>query len=61
MAKEKKKKSKKKDKKKDIEKKQSFTKQLKIAYRGLDNPKKYFTTVLLPLIIMGVFVFSMPI
>ena len=57
----KKRKSRKDPKKKDIEKKQEFIKQLKIAYRGLENPKKYYTTILLPLIILGVLVFLMPI
>ena len=50
MAKEKKKKGKKGKKKKDAEKKQDFIKQLRIAYRNLDNPKKFYTTILLPLI-----------
>ncbi|MCK5636238.1 MAG: archaellar assembly protein FlaJ [Thermoplasmatales archaeon] len=57
MAKEKKKKDK---KKKDLGKKQDFIKQLKIAYRNLDNPKKFYTTILLPLIVMGVIVFITP-
>ena len=57
MAKEKKKKDK---KKKDLGKKRDFIKQLKIAYRNLDNPKKFYTTILLPLIVMGVIVFITP-
>ena len=56
-----KKKSKKDSKKKDIEKKQSFRKQFRIAYRGLESPKKYYLTILLPLIILGAIVLSMPI
>ncbi|MCK4365145.1 MAG: archaellar assembly protein FlaJ [Thermoplasmatales archaeon] len=57
MEKEKKKKDK---KKKDLVKKQDFIKQLRIAYRNLDNPKKFYTTILLPLIVMGVLVFITP-
>jgi flagellar protein FlaJ len=57
----KKKKSKKDSKKKDIEKKQDFIKNIKIAYRGLENPGKFYRTILLPLIILGCLVFSMPI
>jgi len=49
----------KKDKKKN-EKKQDFKKQLKIAYRGLENPKKFYLSILLPLIILGVIVILMP-
>lgn len=63
MAEEKKKKlkkSKKDKKKKETEKKQDFIKQLKIAYRALENPKKFRLTILLPLIILGVLVFLMP-
>jgi len=64
MAEEKKKKkikkSKKDKKKKDIEKKQDFIKQLEIAYRTLENPKKFYRTILLPLVIMGLLVFLMP-
>lgn len=47
-------------KKKDLGKKQDFIKQLKIAYRNLDNPKKFYTTILLPLIVMGLLVFITP-
>ena len=61
MAKKKKKKSKKDKKKKEIEKKQDFIKQLKIAYRGLENPKKFYLTILLPLIILGFIIFTLPI
>lgn len=64
MAEEKKKKkirkSKKDSKKKDIEKKQDFLKQIKIAYRALDNPKKFYTTILLPLIVIGAIVSCLP-
>jgi flagellar protein FlaJ len=61
MADKKKRKKTKKDKKeKDIVKKKDFIKELKIAYRGLENPKKFYRTVLLPLIMMGILVFLMP-
>ena len=62
MAKIKRKKEKnisKKDKKK-AEKKQDFIKQLRIAYRGLENPKKFYLTILLPLIIIGILVILLP-
>ena len=61
MADKKKKKETKKDiKEKEILKKKDFIKELKIAYRGLENPKKFYTTILLPLIVMGLIVFLMP-
>ena len=62
MAKEKKNKKEKKSKKekKNIEKKRDFVKQLKIAYRGLENPKKFYLKILLPLIVIGVIIFIMP-
>ncbi len=61
MAEEKKEKnSKKTSKKKDKEKKQDFVKQLKIAYRTLEDPKKFYKTILLPLVVIGVLVFLMP-
>jgi len=53
-------KSKKDSKKKDIEKKQDFLEQVKIAYRALDNPKKFYMTILLPLIVIGAVVFCLP-
>ncbi|MEA3457515.1 MAG: type II secretion system F family protein, partial [Candidatus Thermoplasmatota archaeon] len=53
-------KSKKASKKKDIEEKQDFVKQFKIAYRNLDDPKKFRKTILLPLIAVGVLIFLMP-
>ncbi|RLF35516.1 MAG: hypothetical protein DRM99_04485 [Thermoplasmata archaeon] len=58
--KKKEKKTKKDAKEKETEKKQDFIKQLKIAYRSLENPKKFYTTVLLPLIILGVMIFLTP-
>ena len=64
MAKKKKKKGLKKSqkdtKKKDIDKKQDFFKQLKIAYREIEDPKKFYQTILLPLIILGIMIFLMP-
>ena len=62
MAEKKKKKEKKsrKDKKKETDKKQSFSKQLKIAYRAIENPKKFYATVLGPLVVLGMIIFMMP-
>ena len=63
MAEEKKKKirkPKKDSRKEDIEKKQEFVKQLKIAYRALEDTKKFYTTILMPLIIIGVLIFFTP-
>ncbi len=57
MVKEKKEK---KSKKKQKEEKTSAIEELKIAYRSLEDPKKFQKTVLFPLIVMGVFVFLMP-
>jgi flagellar protein FlaJ len=44
---------------KEDEKKDSL-KSLKIAYRSLENPKKFYRTVLIPLIGMGVMVMMLP-
>ena len=64
MAEEKKnkesKKSKKDKKKNETKKKQDFLKQVKIAYRGLENPRKFYISILLPLVIIGVLVILMP-
>ena len=57
MAEEKKEKKTTKSKKKT--KKESF-KELKIAYRSLEDPKKFKKTILFPLIGMGVLVFILP-
>ena len=46
--------------KKDIEKKPDFVKQLKIAYRAIEDPRNYYRTILLPLIIVGILIFLMP-
>ena len=46
--------------KKEIEKKKDIIKEFKIAYRGLEDPKKYYTRILIPLIILGIIVFLMP-
>jgi len=60
--KEKKKKKDKKSKKqkKADTKKESFSTQLKIAYRNLEDPKKFQRTILAPLIIIGVLIFLLP-
>ena len=52
-------KTKKKSKKQKKEKGETL-KELKIAYRALDDPKKFRKTVLFPLIGMGVLVFILP-
>jgi len=57
--KKKKDKKSKKEKKADA-KKESFSTQLKIAYRNLEDPKKFQRTILAPLIIIGVLIFLMP-
>jgi archaeal flagellar protein FlaJ len=49
----------KKAKKKD-KKKQEFIDQLKISYRNLENPKKFYSTILTPLIILGIIVCLLP-
>ncbi len=59
MAKEKKKKIKKEKKEKEVEKRE-FTKEFKIAYRNLENPKKFYITVLLPAVVIGLLVFFLP-
>ena len=58
--KKKRKKTEKEKKHDDIVKKKDFIKDLRIAYRGLENPKKFYTKILLPLIIMGIIIFLMP-
>ena len=62
MAEEKKDESKKpkKKSKKDKKKKGETLKELKIAYRSLEDPKKFRKKILLPLIMLGVLVFLMP-
>jgi flagellar protein FlaJ len=62
MVEEKKKKKSKKTKKDldKVEKKQDLTKQFKIAYRDLENPRKFYLTILLPLIILGLLICSLP-
>ncbi|MFW6120898.1 MAG: type II secretion system F family protein [Petrotogales bacterium] len=52
----------KKDKKKKIqkEKKEDAFRELKIAYRSLEDRKKFLRTVLLPLIVLGMLIFCMP-
>ncbi|RLF35403.1 MAG: hypothetical protein DRN08_03120 [Thermoplasmata archaeon] len=47
-------------KKEEKEKKKDFLKELKIAYRSLDDKKKYFKTVLLPLLLLGILLFLTP-
>jgi flagellar protein FlaJ len=47
------------EKEKD-EKKQDLSAQFRIAYRSLEEPKKYIKQILLPLIFMGILVFCTP-
>ena len=42
-------------------KKGEFLKQIKIAYRGLEEPRKFYVKILLPLIILSIIMFAMPI
>ena len=58
--KKKEKKGLKKDSKKDSEKKQDFIKQLKIAYRALEDKKKFYRTVLFPLVFLGIIILLLP-
>jgi len=44
----------------DKEKKKDALKELKIAYRSLEDPKKYKKRILLPMILLGLLVFCMP-
>ncbi|HEC95037.1 MAG TPA: hypothetical protein ENI45_03620, partial [Thermoplasmatales archaeon] len=46
--------------KKDETKKNEFIKELKVAYRSIENKGKYIKTILLPLVFLGVLVFLMP-
>jgi archaeal flagellar protein FlaJ len=59
MADKKQKKSKKDKKNKDT-KKESFSTQLKIAYRALEDPSKFYKKTLMPLIMLGVLIFVTP-
>jgi hypothetical protein len=54
------KKSKKNKKEKGTKKKKDFLNQLKIAYRGIENPKKFYRSILIPLIILGVLIILIP-
>jgi len=56
MAKKKKKAKKKKEKKQ----KNSITRDLRIAYKALEDPKKFYRSIFIPLIILGVIVFLLP-
>jgi len=55
------KKEEKKKTKKDKKEKEEAFKELKIAYRNLEDPSKFRKTILIPLIGMGVLVFLLPI
>lgn len=58
--KEKSKKSKKEPEKDEVEKKQDLTQQFKIAYRNIENPRKFYLTILLPLIALGLLICFIP-
>jgi len=45
---------------KDETRKSDFVKELKVAYRSIDDKGKYIKTILLPLVFLGVLVFLMP-
>ncbi len=55
-------KKKEKNKKNDskVKEKDDLIKQLKIAYRTLDEPQKFYRTILIPLIVLGALMFAMP-
>ncbi|UCF12592.1 MAG: archaellar assembly protein FlaJ [Thermoplasmatales archaeon] len=61
MAEEKKVKSKKlRRKNRKVKDKKKSLKELKIAYRSLEDTKKFYKTILFPLIVIGILVFCMP-
>jgi len=41
-------------------KKGRIIKELRIAYRSIESPEKYFTTILLPLIVLGILIIFLP-
>ncbi len=45
---------------KESEEKQGFIQDLKIAYRSLKNPKKFYLTIFLPLVLIGGLIFTLP-
>lgn len=47
-------------KEKKTKKKKETLNDLKIAYRSLEDPKKFYKTILIPMIIIGVIVFLLP-
>lgn len=57
---EKKEEKKKSKKKKDKIEKQGFIKQLKIAYNALEDRRKFYLTIFLPLVLVGVLVILLP-
>ena len=60
MVEETKQKEDKKTKKKKKEKKDESLGELKIAYRSLEDPKKFYRTILFPLVFIGIIVFILP-
>jgi len=51
---------KKKKVKKEKKEKSNLTRDLRIAYKALDDPKKFYRTIFIPLIFLGVIVFLLP-
>jgi len=60
MADDKSKKSRKKKIQKDEKRKEDVFKELKIAYRSLEDPKKFYKTVLIPVLLLSVIIFCIP-
>jgi len=60
MPEEKSVKSKKKKIQKDEKSKKDIFKELKIAYRSLEDPRKFYKSILIPLILLSVLIFCLP-
>ncbi len=60
MADDKSTKSRKKKIQKDEKRKEDVFKELKIAYRSLEDPKKFYKTVLIPVLLLSVIIFCIP-
>lgn len=60
MIEEKSTKPKKKKIQKEEKRKEDIFKELKIAYRSLEDPRRFYNSVLIPLILLGILIFCMP-
>ena len=60
MADDKSTKSRKKKIQKDEKRKEDVFKELKIAYRSLEDPKKFYKTVLIPVLFLSLIIFCIP-